>query len=419
MKRAVSILIFVISAASSHAQIDVDYYLNAVMEYSHQLAAAEAATEGADADMLRARKGYLPSLDMGRDVDYSFRKRNGERRLGWTMRADVSQALFDGGSVRAAVKQAEARYGVREGEERSAMLDVEYEAVACYWSLSRADIYLQAMSYYRDIIVSLRDVVKRRYDEGYTSKSDLLQVESRLSDAEYLYSSAEQQRLVALHAFNTLCGQNPTREVVLMESILDTMCRPQREVFDDVVARHPDYAVSLAESEYARWGVKAARAEFLPSINIGVYGLWQPNSPNVKGAGTRLDGGVALSFHTPIFHFGERSVALRSARSAQQVAAIGVESVLDRLSLEESDGWTNILSTEARVEAARRNLSLARENLEISTYSYHEGLATILDVLQAQLSWLQIYENAIAAHYDYALAIAAYRRITAVEWQMR
>lgn len=419
MKHIVSVLIFVCCTSLSYAQVDVGQYLDAVMDYSHRLAAATAATEGADADRLRARKGYLPSLDMDRDVDYSFRKLNGERRLGWAMRATVSQPIFDGGSVRAAAKQAEARYDVRASQERGTMLDVEYEAVAAYWALSRADIYLRAMANYRDIVMSLRDVVKRRYDEGYTPKSDLLQVESRLSDAEYLYSSAEQHRLVALHNFNILCGAEPTRDVTLAESILDTMYRPRREAFDDVVARHPDYRASLSESEYARWGVRATWAEFLPSINLGVYGLWQPNTPNVKGAGTRLDGGVALSFRTPIFHFGERRVALRSARSAQRIAALGVEDVVDRLSLEESDGWTNILSTEARVDAARRNLALARENLDISTYSYHEGMATILDVLQAQLSWLQIYENAIAAHYDYALAIAAYRRITAVEERMR
>lgn len=415
MKWCISLLLSLCCIYSSYAQVDVEQYLQSVMDYSHTLAAATAATEGADADLRRARKAYLPSLDMDRDASFSFRKDGNQRRLSWTMRADISQPIFDGGSVRARAKQAEARYGVVESRERGAMLDVEYEAVAAYWRLSRADIYLRAMATYRDIVSSLCDVVRRRYDEGYTSKSDLLQVESRLSDAEYLYSSAEQQRLVALHAFNVLRGEAPTLDVTLRESILDTMYRPRREVFEDVVARHPDYAASLSESAYARWGVRATWAEFLPSINLGVFGIWQPNMPNVKGAGTRLDGGVALSFRTPIFHFGERRVALRSARSAQRIAALGVENVVDRLSLAESDGWTNMLSTEARVEASRRNLALARENLDISTYSYHEGLATILDVLQAQLSWLQIYENAIAAHYDYALAIAAYRRITAVE----
>jgi outer membrane protein TolC len=92
-------------------------------------------------------------------------------------------------------------------------------------------------------------------------------------------------------------------------------------------------------------------------------------------------------------------------------AELLAEDIADEIVLNESNGWTNLVSTLERVEAVRHNLNLATENLEISTYAYGEGLGTILDVLQAQLSWLQIYNNAIAAQYDYALAIAAYQYI--------
>lgn len=71
--------------------------------------------------------------------------------------------------------------------------------------------------------------------------------------------------------------------------------------------------------------------------------------------------------------------------------------------------------TESRtqIEATAESLRIAGENLEISTYSYNEGLVTVLDVLQAQLNWIQLYTNSITARYDYALAVAAYERITA------
>ena len=414
MRRYIALLFALMAnVVAARAQLSLRDYAAAVAGYSHTLAASEAVVEGSDADLRRARKGYLPSLDMDREMNYSFRKRVEERRLGWAMRADIAQPIFDGGSIRAAVRQAEARSVVARERLDATILDEEYRAVAAYWALSRAEIYARAMSNYLAIVSSLRDVVARRFDEGYTSKSDLLQVESRLSDAEYLLSSADEQRLVALHNFNILRGYDPMTDVRLAQSILDSMYMPQRAMLSDILARHPEYGITLGERDYARWGVRATWAEFLPSINLGVYGLWQPNSPNVKGAGTRIDGGVALTFHTPIFHFGERKQALRSARSAQRVAELAIADAADRISLEESNGWTNLQSTRARVDATRRNLELAKENLDISTYSYHEGLATILDVLQAQLSWLQIYENAIAAHYDYALAIAAYRRITA------
>lgn len=67
----------------------------------------------------------------------------------------------------------------------------------------------------------------------------------------------------------------------------------------------------------------------------------------------------------------------------------------------------------AQVEASLRSLRIAGENLSISTYSYGEGVATVLDVLQAQLSWLQLYTNAITAQYNYAVAVSAYERIAA------
>ena len=80
---------------------------------------------------------------------------------------------------------------------------------------------------------------------------------------------------------------------------------------------------------------------------------------------------------------------------------------------EEMNGWTALVQSRAQVDASEESLRIAGENLSISTYSYGEGLATILDVLQAQLSWIQLYSNAIRAHYNYAVAVSDYQRITA------
>jgi outer membrane protein TolC len=67
------------------------------------------------------------------------------------------------------------------------------------------------------------------------------------------------------------------------------------------------------------------------------------------------------------------------------------------------------------MQSSLYNLDIAGENLTISTYSYSEGRATVLDVLQAQISWIQIYTNAITARFDYAVAVSAYMRTTAAD----
>lgn len=409
--RLILTLLFVAISYTTQAQITLQQYRSSVIDYSHTLRRAEATTEGAEADMQLARKEMLPSLGVSSEANYDLRVGDKARAVSWSMRADVVQPIFYGGVIHATKERAEMLWNEALSLEQSAMLDVIYDADVAYWTLSRAEIYYRAIEDYRSIVASLRDVAAHRFEEGYTSKSDLLQVESRLSDAEYQLSRAKQQWMQALHNFNVMRGGDPTDVISLAESILDTMYLPEREDVAEVVLSHPDYVAAIASREASRWAVKVARAAYLPNVGAGIYGLWYPKTPNVRGAGTRLDGGVTLTMTTPIYHFGERRQAMRSARSNLRRTELLAEDIADEIVLNESNGWTNLVSTLERVEAVRHNLNLATENLEISTYSYGEGLGTILDVLQAQLSWLQIYNNAIAAQYDYALAIAAYQYI--------
>ena len=412
IRRVLMSVILTIAPCVLHAQVSLDDYCESVQAYSHELQDAEFAKQGAREREIVARKGYLPILSLARELNIEARKPAEGRRWNWLTQLDVSQPIFRGGEVRATAKRAELAFDISEYEAEATEFLVRYTAEVAYWSLSRAEGYYEAIAQYVAIVESLRDVVAERYDAGYISKSDLLQVASRLSDARYQLSEAEQKRDIALHNFNLLRGVEPTSKVVLAESIFNSVALPVRESVDSVILRHPDYNSSELSAMRAFWGIRAERARYLPKIEVGAYALLQPNMPHVRGGGTRLDGGFMLSFSSPIYHFGERRHAVAAARSDYLREVNATLAVVDRITLEESDTWTNLCATRDRVATAQRNLSIAEENLSISTYSYREGLASILDVLQAQLSWLQIYTNTLSAQYDYAVAVSAYDYVT-------
>lgn len=405
IRRLLIIVMFQCLVVSAQAQITLGEYVSSVIEYSHALLSAEAMVEGRVAESKIAKRNILPTLSLASDADYDFRNDD----IGWGVRADISQPVYNGGRYSILVEQSGYRLTESEGLRDKSELDVRYNAELAYWALSRAEIYREAMLDYINIINTLRDVALHRFEEGYTSKSDLLQVESRLSDAEYQLSQAEQRWSVALHNFNILRGADPTESVELGWSILDEYTLPRRVDVSEFIEQHPDYMVAVAGRESAKCNISLREANYLPRLNLGLFGLWQPK----VDAGTLLNGGVMFSLNAPIFHFGERREARRSARSDYLAAELMVEDVVDDIVLNEINGWTNLQSSYQRISAARRSLEIAGENLDISTYSYREGLATILDVLQAQLSWLQIYQNAITAQYDYAVAISSYRYILA------
>ena len=401
IRKFVVCTILILSTNAIRAQLTIAEYVDVVMEYSHTIARAVATVEGAEAEYRVAKCGMLPAVSLSSDATFGFV----EDGTTWSLRADVVQPIYNGGGRSAVVKQRERLFTRAESALDGSVLAVRYEAEVTYLLLSRAEIYRQAMRDYVAIVERLREIVKHRFEEGYTSKSDLLQVESRLSDGHYLLSEAEQRWRIALHNFNLLRGEAAATDVALSEGIFDSFAMPKREDVALIITDHPDYLSAMATLESAQYGVAVRRAEYLPSINAGLFGLC---NPTMKGS---ADGGVLLSLNIPIFHFMERREAMRSARSEVTISDAQLAEVVDNITQNESNGWANLEYSHMRVEAVQRNLEVARENLEISTYAYHEGVATILDVLQAQISWLQIYENAIAAEYDYAVAIASYRYI--------
>ena len=402
--------ILLLSISNLSAQVTLDDYRSAVIEYSHQIAIGQATINGSVAELSRRRKGYLPMLTVERTATYQSDAEG--RNWNWMMQPVITQPIYVGGATRAAVRQAELSLDISQSNLEQTEREVQYEAEVAYWSLSRAQIYQQAIADYLAIVASLEEIVARRFAEGYTSKSDLLQVESRLSDAQYQLSAAEQSYLIAQHHFNTLRGMKATEEVVLQNTILDSMIMPQRCTMEDILRFNPEYRASMAQKESARWGIKAAGAKFLPNISLKVYSTMEPNRPHIAGGGINYYGGAILSLSSPIFHFRERRDAMNVARSEHRISELATAELFDQLSLDESNGWTNLQNSYSRVKATQRNLRIAQENLNISTYAYNEGTATILDVLQAQMSWLQIYTNTITAQYDYAIAIAAYLLIT-------
>ncbi|MDE5623596.1 MAG: TolC family protein [Alistipes sp.] len=396
------------------AQTALGDYRQAVVDYSLQLKAAAARSQAAAQTLGQARTGYLPRLSMDGSFTVAARHYNGVEHWTFSVLPQLVQTLYGGGSVRAGVEHAEAGYGAALCDEEFSRLQVFYAADYAYWSLSALNLYVDAMQQYVALIASLKEVVDRRFEEGYIAKGDVLMTDARLSEARYQLVTARQRAEVALHNFNILRGADAAAEVRLAQSIRDSIPMPQRVPFVEAVALRPDYAAAELRSGQAEAGVRLARAPFNPQVSAGISGSWQPYTPNRTGA-TVVDASAFVKLSVPIFHGGERRRAVGAARALLLESEWNAAQVRDDIEREEMNGWTAIVQSRAQVDASERTLRIAAENLEISTYSYREGLVTILDVLQAQLSWIQLYTSDLTARYNYAVAVADYRRITASE----
>lgn len=118
-----------------------------------------------------------------------------------------------------------------------------------------------------------------------------------------------------------------------------------------------------------------------------------------------------MNVNIPIFRWGARFKANR-----QQKAYIGIQKlqqsyVTDNINEELSAALTKLTETEHQVTTAQETMELAEENLDLATFSYNEGKASMVDVLSAQLSWTQAHSNLINAHLAAKMAVAEYRKV--------
>ena len=189
---------------------------------------------------------------------------------------------------------------------------------------------------------------------------------------------------------------------------------PRRISIEEMLVRRPDMQMAMLSIRVAEQGVRVARAQYNPRLTAGLRGSWQTYNPNSSGK-TYIDGALVVGLNVPIFHWGERRQAVNKARTAVRIAENDIEQLRRDAAQEEADGWSALTNSYSQMRSSIKNLEIASENLSLSTYAYKEGQVTILSVLQAQISWLQIYTNAITARYNYAVAVSGYMRLAAIE----
>jgi outer membrane protein TolC len=145
---------------------------------------AEQTILKADATERLRWTAMLPSVSADGSFSKSFRHSGDNKLWGFSLTPQITQTIY-GSGARAAHRQARSLLCSAIFDNQNVMMAMRYTADYAYWNLSAMQLYMAATNEYVRIIKSLYDVVKERFNDGYAAKSDMLQVEARLLDAEF------------------------------------------------------------------------------------------------------------------------------------------------------------------------------------------------------------------------------------------
>jgi multidrug efflux system outer membrane protein len=236
---------------------------------------------------------------------------------------------------------------------------------------------------------SLR-LTRLRFDNGATSALDLRQAESLTAAAESALAQQTRQRALDLNALTLLVGQPLPAALVAPVAAEATALPLFRSVPaglpSDLLNRRADIRQAEQQLVATNANIGAARAAFFPRIAL-TAGVGTA-SGDLSGLFKDGSWGFTLSPQAllPIFDAGRNQAGLDSAQASRAVAVAQYEKAIQSAFREVADALAGRVTLGEQLRAQQAQATAEAERFRLAELRYRNGVASFLDVLDAQRS---------------------------------
>ena len=273
-------------------------------------------------------------------------------------------------------------------EGRNAAQTSLVAAVANTWLALVADEDLLSIT--RQTLATRQEslkLTKLRFDNGVTSELDFRQAESLTESARVTLAQLQRQRALDENALVLLLGQ-PLPPALQASAGIDAVTLPELPAGapSDLLQRRADIRQSEQQLIAANASIGAARAAFFPRISLtaGIGSASSELTGLFKGGSFGLT--VAPQLLLPIFDAGRNQAGLESANAARDIAVAQYEKAIQTAFREVADALAGRATLADQLQAQRAVAQAESARLRLSNLRYSNGVASYLDLLDAQRS---------------------------------
>ena len=394
--------------------LSVEQYRQKVLEYNQDIQKSQQAVNGALYSLKGIRTGFFPKLDITGNYSYQLEKveflpGTDLKHDNYGVEAGLVQNVYSGSAVRKQYDVAKLQHAIAQLSVEHTVDNMIYAADVSYWSVAANRNLYELSEQFVQIVRELYEIVNKRFEEGAISKTDVLMVQNRLKEAELQLNTNSTNYKTALQSLNIMMGVEPDAAVVLTDSIQKVLWVPKQEGLNKALERRADYQSAIMGIEMAKLQTDMARSKYLPQLAVGIKEKYGTTLLNVDGKAQWATTAYA-QINIPVFHWGEMRQNVRLSRTQEWTKELERSQLKHQVSKELNNAWVNVIEISKKLEIVYSSLDIAKDNLTLNTFSYNEGKLPIIDVLSAQVSWLQAYTNVVSVNYQYKVALAEYAK---------
>ena len=322
---------------------------------------------------------------------------------------NVAWPLFHGGEIYSTVMMNRAFYRAAQKWLGSTREQVALVVVRRYletaWARSRVEAARSAVESARGHV----STAQARFRRGMALRADVLRAKVYLASMEDRLAREETAWEVSKRALNMVVGGDPRMpaEVKGDLEVLYKRYESYNATLDALVTqaleRRGDYLAQKARVEAGRYSVKRARSDYFPKIDLMAGWEWHGSHyPGETEAANWMVGGVAK---INIFDGFAREHRLRKAKAMLARARERTKEKEQEVVLDVVSGLLRLREARKRVEASRSSVAEAQEALRVIEKRYASGLATMVEVNDAQSALVEAQSLYLGALHDYLVAL--------------
>ena len=366
--------------------------------YSGLLPSVQAATS---AGQTRFQERESISLDL---ANYEIDTTRTDHYNSYSAGLTLNQTVYDGGRSWNQVQQAKTNLDIAKLNQRSINIQVIQKVIQSYYSLLQAQKLLDVSEKNLEMSTQQVSLVKKQFDLGVVNRTDLLKAEVAKGQARVdLLNKKTSLQNARRILFNDMGLQDFGQEITVVESDWVIPNIPSSsEILKLLKGQNPSLLVSKAQVTLNDLAYRLVRGLRMPSMNTSMN-----FSANAESGNELLDAlnddwslGLNLSISLPIYSGSTLSIQQQQANLSRQQSEYSYVTLLNDLRVqaelirETLNNYAEIIPLNQSVVAA------AEEDLKLVRERYSLGSATILEVLDAQVSLIRSNSTLINTVHD-------------------
>lgn len=371
------------------------------IEVSNQnVAEAIASYEQARALVREQRASLFPTVNLTGSGTRSGG--GGEQQTGNNYRAAIGASWEPDvwGKLRAGVTGADASAAASAADLAAARLSAQGELATNYFSLRQSDAQIALLNATIDGYKRVLDITSNRFNSGIAAKSDLLQAQTQLANAQIDLSSQVRSRAQLEHAIAILLGKAPSDFSLAVAPWTLTVPEVPQGVPSTLLQRRPDIAAAERRVAVANEQIGIARSAYYPSLNLtGSYGGGASKVGDLFNASSSL-WSLGVSAAQTLFNAGATTASVDAAKAGHEAAVARYrQTVLSAFgAVEDQLSATRALAEQLEL---RKQASSAADQVEQQMLNrYNAGQVGYTDVVTAQVTALSARRSLVQAQAD-------------------